>query len=144
MLKDNACPRRSGVVDCGSFLRKDPPLLARNPFPWWVAKTNSIVEETFLGARTCIWLRWCRAGVLGRRILRYLPHLSVTLGCGTSSDLLTQSLREAWELVFRFVPWVVPHLRVSPRVSDVLAPFVGEMDVAVVTTASVLPSPSHL
>lgn len=130
------------VVYCGSVLRKDPPPVARNPFPWWVAKTNSIVEETFLGTRTCIWPRWCCAGVLGWCVLRCLHPLSQLPGLHTSSDLLTQSLREAWKPVFRFVPWVVPNLRASPRVRDILAPFVGEMDVAVVTTASVLPLPS--
>lgn len=38
------------------------------------------------------------------------PTCHSYLGCGTSSDLLTRSLREAWEPVFSFVPWVVPHL----------------------------------
>lgn len=66
------------MMDCGSLLRRDPAVPARNLFPCWVARTNSIVDVTILVGRTahCIQPRWCSVGALSQCILRCLHNLS--------------------------------------------------------------------
>lgn len=108
------------MVDCGSSLKKTLHPQPGNPFPWWVARTNSIVEETFLGARTAhshsAQMIQCR-GWVSIYTEVFVPPITVNWAVGTSLDMLTQSLRGAWETVVRFVPWVIPNLRESSRMS---------------------------